>query len=230
MLARAVDKVFQEVRRSRKPYVPIYWSEYNASYMNEVDVTDSAYMGPWLAETIAATHGKVAGIFYWTFSDVFEEQGIFKMPFYGGFGLIAPRGIPKASFHVFRLLHMLGDHRMEAPPDSAIVTRRQDGSFAVVLWNYTDPGTTGPEKTVTVELHGFRAKTVRLHRVDSTHHSALQEWIRMDRPASPTREQIQNLRNAGAPLNPELITPNDNRIVVRLPAPGFALLEIEGMP
>jgi xylan 1,4-beta-xylosidase len=226
MVARAVEKVFQEVRQSRKPGLPIHWSEYNASYRNEVDVTDSAYMGPWLGETIAAADGKVATMSYWTFSDVFEEQGIFKAPFYGGFGLIAPRGIPKAAFHVFRLLHLLGDQRMEAPADLAIVTRRHDGSFAVAMWNYAEPGMRGSGKTVTVELRGIAAPSARLHRVDSTHHSALEEWIRMGRPASPDREQIERLRAAAAAAQPEAIPVNNSRIQVLLPAPGFALLEI----
>ena len=31
----------------------------------------------------------VTSMSYWTFSDVFEEQGVVKSPFYGGYGLIA---------------------------------------------------------------------------------------------------------------------------------------------
>ncbi len=226
MLARAVEKVFREVRGSRKPELPIHWSEYNASYKNEVDVTDSAYMGPWLGETIAAADGKVTTMSYWTFSDVFEEQGIFKTPFYGGFGLIAPREIPKAAFHVFRLLHLLGDQRMEAPADQAIVTRRSDGSLAIALWNYAEPGVSGPDKTVTLDLRGISAPSARLQRVDSRHHAALEQWIRMGRPASPNREQIEKLRAAAAAGEPETVPVNNSRIQVRLPAPGFALLEI----
>jgi xylan 1,4-beta-xylosidase len=228
MVARAVDKVFQEVRRSPRPRLPIHWSEYNASYMNEVDVTDSAYMGPWLGETIAAVDGKVTTMSYWTFSDVFEEQGIFKTPFYGGFGLIAPRGIPKAAFHVFRLLHLLGDQRMETTADGAILTRRPDGSLAVALWNYAEPGATGPQKTVALELRGIAAKSVRVHRVDSTHHAPLEAWVQMGRPASPTRAQIERLRAAAASLQPEVGSISANRIELQLPAPGFALLEIGG--
>ena len=49
---------------------------------------------------------------YWTFSDVFEEQGVVKQPFYGGFGLIAEDGLPKPSFNAFKLLHQLGDQRI----------------------------------------------------------------------------------------------------------------------
>ena len=40
---------------------------------------------------------------YWTFSDVFEEQGVVKTPFYGGFGLLAERSIPKPAFNDFAL-------------------------------------------------------------------------------------------------------------------------------
>ena len=49
---------------------------------------------------------------YWDFSDVFEEQGVVKTPFYGGYGMIAERGIPKAAFRAFELLHRLGDQRL----------------------------------------------------------------------------------------------------------------------
>ena len=51
MVIRAVKKVHEEVKASPRPDLPIVFSEYNASYMNEPDVTDSAFMGPWLAYT-----------------------------------------------------------------------------------------------------------------------------------------------------------------------------------
>src|SRR2546423_3707632 len=57
----------------------------------------SPYMGPWLAETVRQCDGLVQDMSYWTFSDVFEEGGVVKTPFYGGFGLLAAGGIPKRS-------------------------------------------------------------------------------------------------------------------------------------
>jgi len=42
--------------------------------MNEPNVTDSVYMGPWLATTIAQCDGLTEAMSYWSFSDVFEEQ------------------------------------------------------------------------------------------------------------------------------------------------------------
>src|SRR2546422_7657947 len=86
----------------------------------------SPFMGPWMADTIRQCDGLTAMMSYWTFSDVFEEQGVVKTPFYGGFGLLAERSIPKAAFNDFALLHQLGDARLEANSDSVLVTRRKD--------------------------------------------------------------------------------------------------------
>ena len=72
------QKVHDQVRRRRDPDLPIIWSEYNASYKNEPDVTDATFMGPWLADTIRQCDGLVDMMSYWTFSDVFEEQGVVK--------------------------------------------------------------------------------------------------------------------------------------------------------
>src|SRR5581483_556512 len=87
MVCRAVGKVHDQIRASAMPHLPLIWSEFNASYANEPDVTDAAYMGPWLADTIRQCDGSVEEMSYWTFSDVFEEQGVVKTPFYGGYGL-----------------------------------------------------------------------------------------------------------------------------------------------
>ncbi len=113
MVSRAVQKVFKEVKGSQRPKLPIIWSEYNASYKNEIDVTDSAFMGPWLANNIRLCDGLTTMMSYWTFSDVFEEQGVIKTPFYGGYGLIAEGGVPKAAFNAFAMLHRLGDQRLQ---------------------------------------------------------------------------------------------------------------------
>ncbi|EQD32410.1 glycoside hydrolase family 39, partial [mine drainage metagenome] len=113
MVIRAVEKVHRQVADSPLPHLPIIFSEFNATYTgNEIDVTDSPYIGPWLANTIRATAGLVHLMSYWTFSDVFEEQGVISTPFHGGFGLIAVGDIPKASFNDFTLLHWLGDLRL----------------------------------------------------------------------------------------------------------------------
>ena len=52
MVCRAAKKVFDQVKASSRPGLPIIFSEYNASYMNELDVTDSIFMGPVKADEL----------------------------------------------------------------------------------------------------------------------------------------------------------------------------------
>lgn len=128
------------MKASPRPDLPIIWSEYNATYMNDPEITDSPFMGPWLANNIRLCDGLTTMMAYWTFSDVFEEQGVVKTPFYGGYGLIAAGSIPKAAFNAFAMLHRLGDQRLSPELEDAIVTKRPDGGLAIVVWNYADPG------------------------------------------------------------------------------------------
>src|SRR6202044_3077172 len=146
---------------------PLIWSEFNASYKNEPEVTDAAYMGPWLADTIRQCDGVGDSMSYWSFSDVFEEQGVVKTPFYGGYGLIAEDNIPKPAFNAFKLLHKLGDERIQLDSDSALLTRTKDGGLVVALWNYFPPGEAGAAKTITLQLKNLTAKHVDVSRLDA---------------------------------------------------------------
>src|SRR5271156_3868775 len=120
MVCAAVKKVHDQIQASARPTIPLIWSEFNATYANESPITDSDYMGPWLADTIRQCDGMVDMMSYWTFSDVFEEQGVIKTPFYGGYGLIAEDGIPKPAFNAFAMLHNLGDERIAEPEDDVL--------------------------------------------------------------------------------------------------------------
>lgn len=207
MVYLAVRKVHDEVKASPRPNLPIIFSEFNATYLNQVDVTDSPFIGPWLAHTIAQCDGLVHILSYWTFSDVFEEQGVAKKPFYGGYGLIAVGNIPKAAFNDFKLLHELGSERLELNSDSALATRRADGRLAIAVWNYSPAKHAGPARRVTLELHGFHGKPVAsIQIVDSSHGSPLATWEAMGRPAFPTRKQQEQLRAAARLATPRRVS------------------------
>jgi xylan 1,4-beta-xylosidase len=226
MVSLAVRKVYDEVKASPRPEIPIIWSEYNASYKNETDVTDSLYMGPWLANTIRQCDGMTDMMSYWTFSDVFEEQGVVKKPFYGGFGLIAENNLPKPSFNAFKLLHRLGDVRINLNSDSALLTRRSDGTLVMAVWNLFLPEEVGQPKTFDIVVKGLRGRTpIRISRLDAAHGSLLEAYREMGSPAYPTREQIAILRRA-AELPPAETTHFENgTLKLEIPPQGLVLLE-----
>lgn len=227
MVCRAVKKVHEEIRSSSRPDMPLIWSEYNAAYDNEVAVTDSIYMGPWLATTIAQCDGLTEMMSLWTFSDVFEEQGVVKTPFYGGFGLIAAGNIPKPSFYAMQLLHGLGEQRIENGNPNVLVTKAGDGSLVVAVWNLVNPGSTGEPKTVKLQFKGVRPDArVSVRYVDDQHGNTLGAWEKMGSPQYPTQAQTEQLREQSRTVVPDNETLTDGTITLRLSANSLAVLEV----
>jgi xylan 1,4-beta-xylosidase len=133
---------------------------------------------------------------YWSFSDVFEEQGVVKTPFYGGYGLIAEREIPKPAFRAFELLHRLGNRRLDTDLQDALVTKSGDGSIVVALWNYAEPNETGAPKAFRLDVKGSEGKAYTIQWVSPDRASSRKEFIEMGSPASPSVAQIQQLIEA----------------------------------
>jgi xylan 1,4-beta-xylosidase len=237
MVYRSVKKVHDQIAASAFPHLPLIFSEYNASYANEPNVTDSPYVGPWLANTIRLCDGLTDSMDYWAFSDVFEEQGVARTPYYGGFGLLGVDNIPKASLNVFRALHQLGTKRIAVDSDAALATALPGGGVAIALWNYAAPTGTGadytmenkpagPERTFDVELShvGAHARAT-LVRVDPTHGNSLAAFDAMGRPqGSLTKDQIERLKKAGAMAAPETVSLEGGHARITVPAHGLAVL------
>ena len=237
MVWRSVRKVHEEIARSAYPQMPLIFSEYNASYANEPDVTDSPYIGPWLANNIRLCDGLTESMAYWAFSDVFEEQGVVRSPFYGGFGLVAADHIPKAALNVFRALHQLGDRRMAVRSDAALATRDQAGKLAVALWDYVPPygegasytpppADPGPVRKFNLKFEHVPADApVQILRVDRDHGNVLKAFDALGRPPGDlTQAQVRQLQAAGAMVPPEETRLQQGRLEITVPPQGLAVI------
>lgn len=226
MVCRAVGKVSKQIKNSARPDLPLIFSEYNATYMNKTEITDSSFMGPWLADTIRQCDGLTKMMSYWTFSDVFEEQGVVKTPFYGGYGVIAEDDIPKAAFNAFKVLHGLGDRRIDAASDSVLVTRRRDGTLVLAIWNYAPPEGGGSSRTFSLHFTGVKAKQAAITFVDREHGDVRDAYEKMGSPRYPTQAQIQELHRAAELPSPEIRKLKNNELELTLPAQGLATIEV----
>ncbi len=227
MVCRAVKKVHDEITASALPDLPLIWSEFNAAYDNQVEVTDSIYMAPWLATTISQCDGLTQMMSYWTFSDVFEEQGVVKEPFYGGFGVLAAGGIPKPSFYAFQVLHRLGDQRIENNSPDVLVTKTSGGTLVIALWNIADPGSAGLPRTVTLDIKGVKPDSgVRISRVDVDHGNTLALYAKMGKPRYPTQTEIRELRQPSQLPDPEYNELKDGSLTLQLPVNGLAVVQV----
>lgn len=240
MVCRAVDMVHRQILDSAYPHIPLIMSEYNASYANLPNVTDTVFMGPWMANTIRECAGKIQIMSYWSFSDVFEEQGVVKTPFYGGFGLIAADRIDKPVFNAFAMLHRLGHTRLPVKGDSVLATRTRDGHVVLALWNYAPPvGKTGsytpgpPQGQLRRfdidirHLAGGGDASATVWQLDREHGNAVRTFNEMGRPAFPSRQQIRELRQAGRMATPRVMKLHDGRLSIDIPPQGLVVVEVK---
>jgi xylan 1,4-beta-xylosidase len=197
MVCRAVQKVHAEILASPLPALPLIWSEFNASWANHPEVTDAPYMGPWLAETVSQCDGLTQDMSYWSFSDVFEEQGVVKTPFYGGFGLLAVGGLPKPAFNAFALLHRLGTQRIASDAAGVLVTRAANGALVIALWNYADvKAPAPPPRQVTLKILHAAARSASVQSLDAEHGNVMVAYEKMGSPRYPTQRELTQLREA----------------------------------
>lgn len=228
MVCRAVKKVHDQIRSSTMPDLPLIWTEYNASYSNEPAITDSIYMGPWMADTIRQCDGLVDMMSYWTFSDVFEEQGVVKQPFYGGFGLIAAGDIPKPSYNAFKLLHRLGGERIAVDSRDVLATRQKDGSLAVAAWNLVPPDQTGVSKTIHLRFEHLAAGSrAYISRVDRDHGDVHPAYEKMGEPRYPTQQQIKALQKTAQLPQAEIRELTNGELTLDLAPDGLAVIEVK---
>lgn len=228
-VCRAIRKVHDQIAASPLPKLPLMWTEWNVPSYGPLRARDNVYVGAALADDIRQCDGLVDILAFWTFSDVFEETGPVKEPFYGGFGLIAAGGIKKPSFNAFTLLHKLGNERIANEASDLLVTRRSDGVIVLAAWNLVDMDKKGRPKLITLQFPGLALDSqVSISRLDEKHGNATAVYDAMGRPRYPTQAQIKEL-NAAAKLGiPESVVLEKGELRLEIPVNGLAILEIRG--
>jgi len=223
----SIKKVHDQIAASARPGLPLMWTEWNVPSFGSLRARDTAYVGAALADDIRQCDGLVNMMSYWTFSDVFEEDGPKREPFDGGFGLIDIGGIKKPSYSAFALLHKLGENRMAQDSPNVLVTRRRDGSLAIAAWNLVDPDQKGPGRSVEFEIRGVPPDSrVRVTRADSEHGNTLAAYQNMGSPRYPTQAQVRNLNRVAETAAPQSLRLSKGSIKLELPVNGIVLLEV----
>jgi xylan 1,4-beta-xylosidase len=133
-----VRRVRQQIEASKFRGLPLFFTEWSASYNPRDPVHDSYIAAAYILTKLKATRAFAQGMSYWTFSDLFEEAGPPPTPFHGGFGLINREGIRKPAFFAYKYLNQLRGREVPAADAQAIVTTG-DNRTAVLLWDWQQP-------------------------------------------------------------------------------------------
>lgn len=186
------------------------WSSLDATTKADVDwyaneTIDQLYAAALICHVCTHLDGDVDGFFWWVASDIFEEMGMPQSPFSNNFGMVTVDGIPKASFHAFRLLSLMRGSRVhcevDAPSHCCGAVATLDGeTLKVLLWNHVPLGSFGSEWAGSVLLDKLdRSRLVTSIHVQEGAGSAYEKWIEMGRPQNPTPIQQEALQAFSQP-------------------------------
>lgn len=193
------------------PDAEIHLTEWSSSSSSRDHTHDYPQAAAFVVRSVLASIGLVDSLAYWTFTDVFEEEGAGHDPFHGGFGMLSQHGIPKPTMHAYRMLNALGD-RLVHREDGLVVTRRGT-DVAALAFHYPEqvtlsvPASIGTRETADRTLNTGHAKPLRLSLaglppgtrytleiVDAENGWAMAEWTRRGRRANPTSADVAAIR------------------------------------
>lgn len=182
-------------------------TEFNTSYSPQCPIHDTNLNAAYIARLLSEMGDVCASYSYWTFGDVFEENGVAFTPFSGCFGLLAYGMIQKPTYWAFEFFSKIGSTAM-LREKNLIITKECEGNYHGVVWNPVEDNIDRKlELHLQIELeNGDYAIITKL--VDEFTCNPLKIWIDLGSPANPTKEQMELTRAGSYPQ----ITTNKRRV------------------
>lgn len=203
-----VKKVRGQMEAAGKPGLPLFFTEWSSSYNPRDAVHDDYMSAAYILSRLRPVEGVAQGMSYWTFSDIFREPGPQTRPFDGGFGLMTPDGIRKASWFAFKYINALGDREL-ASNDAQSIAAISGDSVQLLAWNYVLPDQqesnrpffrkVRPAKTgapLDIRVSGLQPGkyTLSIQRTGFRHNDAYTAYLEMGRPETLTAGQLAQLQ------------------------------------
>ena len=187
----------------------------------------------------------LTGAVTWAFE--FENQAWFR-----GFRDLATNGVDKPVLNVFRMFGMMNGNRVAVKQNLAYDYKKvRDKSVrgeadinalasigttlsnaTVMVWNYHDDMTPGPDAAVEVLIKGLPTSKALLshYRIDGKHSNSYEGWKKMGSPKQPTPKQIKLLEKAGdlqLLSKPEWVLAENGETIIKmvLPRQGVSFLQ-----
>jgi xylan 1,4-beta-xylosidase len=128
----------KEIQQSVFPNLELHYTEWSASYTPTDPIHDSYHEAAFILEKIKKAGNAANSMSYWTFTDIFEENGPRATPFHGGFGLINYQDINKPAFYAYQFLNKLGRHELQNTDAASWACKDENGNLQLLLWDFTN--------------------------------------------------------------------------------------------
>ena len=125
------------IDQSPTPGLPLHFTEWSSAYTPTDFMHDTYQQAAFILSKVKGAYQSVDSMSYWTFTDIFEENGPRMTPFHGGFGLINYEDLKKPAFYAFKFLNELGESELNNTDPASWACINPDHSVQALFWNYT---------------------------------------------------------------------------------------------
>lgn len=212
-----VREVRGKIKSSSMPQLPLHYTEWSASYSSRDPVHDSYVSAAYILSKLKGSEGYADSLSYWTFTDIFEENGTVPSPFHGGFGMINFQGLRKPSFYAYQFLNRLGDDELNSNDAASWATRGSAGGAQVLFWNFAPPLTEESNQVFykkDIPARGIGKAQVRFANLPAGNYElkvyqtgyqvndVYADFLKLGSPKHLSREQVRELaeNNNGKPV------------------------------
>lgn len=228
-----VKRAHEQIRASKIPSLPLYYTEWSASYTPADPVHDSYVSAAFILEKLKGSIDLANSMSYWTFTDVFEEAGPRATPFHGGFGLINYQGIKKPAFRAYQYLNELGPTQLVCADTRSLITKDSKGGVQALFWDYTNdipdhmndqqyyiedikPKSRGAVSLRIADLKPGRYR-VSVSRIGYRINDPYADYFDLGRPSQLTRAQVESIKshNDGKPVSIETLAVRKGEALTR---------------
>lgn len=209
----------------------IHITEFNTSYIPNCPLHDTNQNAAYIAGQLSRLGDVNESYSYWTFGDIFEEQGVPFTPFHGGFGLVANGGIPKPTFWIFKFYKDLCGECVLKTGD-LVVLGTKNGGYQGIAWNAANKRT-GRELELILDFpaDGNREYLLIVKTVDEDTCNPLCLWHNMGEPSSLNEKQKKLLKDAARPfLTDSKMKAVDGKVRISLPVKEYGVVYFELSP
>ena len=220
----------REIQQSPLPNLELHYTEWSASYTPTDPIHDTYHEAAYILEKIKKSGNAANSMSYWTFTDIFEENGPRATPFHGGFGLINYEDINKPAFYAYQFLNKLGENELQNNDAASWACRDAKGNVQVLLWDFTN---THPGDSVSNQLFykrdlpsRIKGKVIiacknlapgkydmKVYKIGYRVNDAYSTYTDLGSPKQLTKQQVQMIKqkNNGEPILRRTITTGASR-------------------
>ncbi len=193
----------------------IHITEFNTAYIPDSPLHDTNRNAAYIAYLLSKLGEDNESYSYWTFGDVFEEQGVPYTPFHGGFGLVANGLVPKPTFWTFKFFKEL-QGKCVCRERELVLVKKQD-KYCGVAWNLNYENT-GEPLNITCKLPADNKEYCLVQKiVDESCCNPLKIWHDLGEPANPDAAQLGLIKESARPLvKTQRLKGSDGNVAVAL--------------